>query len=57
MQYLIENSFFTVGNVLLLQTVDISMGIDCAPFWTNLWFQKYESKYITNLIRKNELGG
>ena len=33
MQFLIENSsYFAVRNVLLLQTTDISMGIDLAPF-------------------------
>ena len=32
MQFLIENSYFTVGNVLLLQTVGIPMRTDSPPF-------------------------
>ena len=36
-QFLIENSYFTVGNVLLLQAVSIPMGNDPAPFWANLY--------------------
>ena len=35
-----------------LQTIDISMEIVCALFWTNLCLYKYESKCIRNLIRK-----
>ena len=31
-----ENSYFRVGNALLLQTVDIPMGTAVAPFWTKL---------------------
>lgn len=44
-------------NVLLLQTVNIPMWIDLAPFWTNLYLYNYESKYLTNLIRINKLRG
>ena len=50
-QFLIENSYFTVGNVILLHTVRVPMGTDPAPFWANLYSYSYESKYITNLIR------
>ena len=34
-QHLIENFFFTVGNVTLKQ--DVPMGIDPGPFWANLY--------------------
>ena len=54
---MIENSYFAVGNVLLLQTVGIPMRFDSAPFWANLYLYNYESKYITNLIRTNKLRG
>ena len=56
MLILIENSYFTVGSVLL-QTVGIPMRIDPAPFWTNLYLYNYESKYKTNLIIVNKLRG
>ena len=56
-QFLIENSCLTFGNVFLLQTVDIPMGIDPASFWANFYLYNYESKYITNPIRTNNFRG
>ena len=56
-QFLMENSHFTVGNVLLLQTVGISMGIDPVPFLADLYSYNYESKHIKNLIRTNKFRG
>ena len=35
---------FYIGNVLLLQTVGIPMGINAAPRWANLYIYNYESK-------------
>ena len=49
-QFLIENSCFTVGHVLLIRTVGIPITIDPVPFWAN-----HESKYIINLIRTIKL--
>ena len=57
MQFLIENSNFTNGNDLLLQTVAILMGIDAAPCLAYLYLYNYESKYLKNLIRTNKLRG
>ena len=34
-QFLIENSYSTIGNVLLLQTVGFAVEIDSTPFGTN----------------------
>ena len=50
MQFLVENSYFTVANILLLQIVGIPMGIEPAPFWVNLYLCNYQYKYTTNLI-------
>ena len=55
MRFLMENSYFTVGNVLLFRTVAVAMGSDPALFWVNIYLYNYESKYITNLIRTNKL--
>ena len=46
---------FVVGDVLLVQTVSIPMGIDPAPFWCSFYFYNYKSRYIANLIRANNL--
>ena len=55
MQFLIENLYLTVDNVLLIETVAIPMGIESAPFWASLYLYNYESKYVTNLIWRNKL--
>ena len=57
-----ENLYFIVGNVLLLRTVGIPVGIKPAPFWANHYLYEsmnpnYESKYITNAIRTDKLRG
>ena len=51
-----ENSNFIIGTVLILQTVGILMGIKPDPFWANQNLYNYESKYITNLVRKKGSG-
>ena len=35
-KHLIQNCFFTVGNITIQQVIGIPMGIDPAPFWANL---------------------
>ena len=42
-QFLIENSYFTVGNVLLIQSVGVPMGIDSISFRANFYSCNYES--------------
>ena len=42
-QFLIENSYFTVGNVLLIQSVGVPMEIDPISFRANLYSCNYES--------------
>ena len=37
MRFLMENSYFTVGNVLLFRTVAVAMGSDPALFWVNIY--------------------
>ena len=51
-QFLIENSYFTVGKNLLHQNVRIPMAADLALFWANLNLYKYEFKYVTKLKNK-----
>ena len=48
--HLIENCYFTVGNMVLKQTIGIPMGIDPAPFWANLFLYTYEEEYISSLM-------
>ena len=41
-------------NLVFRQSIGIPMGIDPAPFWANLYLHKYESDYITNLMRSDK---
>ena len=54
-QFLIKNSYFTFGYVLLLQATGIPIRVVPAPLEANLYLYGYESKYITNLIVTNKL--
>ena len=55
-EWLIDNTYVTVGNQVLRQTVGIPMGTDCAPFLANLFLFAYEFRYLNNLLtRKNGL--
>ena len=49
-KHLITESFFCVGNCVLLQTIGIPMGIDPAPFWANLYLYRYERDFMKKLI-------
>ena len=43
-KHLIKNCYFTVGNVVMCQTIGIPMGIDPAPFWAKLVFVPIRTK-------------
>ena len=50
LKHLIQNCYIMVGNSLLRQKVGISVGIDPAPFWANLFLYTYEIEYMSELI-------
>ena len=52
--HLIEECYFTVGNLLILQSIGIPMGIDPAPFWANLYLHHYEYKFVSTLIKEDK---
>ena len=54
-KHLIENCFFTVGNVVMRQAIGIPMGIDPAPFWANLFLYAYENQFISDLISTDKV--
>ena len=45
-KYLIENCFFTIGNLLFRQSIGMPMGSDPAPFFANLFLFFYEVRWI-----------
>ena len=55
LNHLISNCYFSVGNVVMRQNIDIPMGIDPAPFWANLFLYTYEHDYIKKLIKEDRV--
>ena len=54
-KHLIQNCYFTVGNVVMRQAIGIPMGIDPAPFWANLFLYQYEHRYMDELIGSDKV--
>ena len=52
--WLISNTYFKFGNLLLKQEIGIPMGTDCAPFLANLFLYYFEEKFIKNCIQNKE---
>ena len=52
-KHLIQNCYFTVGNVVMRQSIGIPMGIDPAPFWANLFLYQYEHRYMNEQIKND----
>ena len=51
--YLIENSYFSLGNMIFLLIIGIPMGVDPAPFFANLFLFYYESEWIKSKFKTN----
>ena len=54
-KHLVQNCFFTVGNVVMRQAIGIPMGIDPAPFWANLFLYQFEQRYMSDLISTDKV--
>ena len=52
--HLIQECYFTVGNLLFLQSIGIPMGIDPVPFWANLYLYHYVCEFIKTLIKEDK---
>ena len=52
-KYLIDNCFFSIGNLLFRQTIGMPMGFDPAPFFANLFLFFYEVQWI-KLVKKSD---
>ena len=53
--YLISQCNFSIGNALLQQIIGIPMGGDPAPFWANLFLFFYESKWLLQMKKTNNI--
>ena len=52
--WLISNTYFKFGNLILKQEIGIPMGTDCAPFLANLFLYYFEEKFVNNCIKNKE---
>lgn len=52
--WLIDNTYVTVGNKVFRQTIGIPMGTDCAPFLANLFLFSYEFKFLNEQLKRKK---
>ena len=52
--WLIDNTYVEVGNIILRQTIGIPMGTDCAPYLANLFLFSYEFTYLNTLLKQKK---
>ena len=52
-EFVITNSYFTIGSLCFHQLIGVPIGIDCGPHIANLTLFYYEYKFIDKLIRRN----
>ena len=52
-EYVINNCYFAIGNQVFQQIIAIPLGLDLAPFFTNLFLFYHKWQYINNLKKEN----
>jgi hypothetical protein len=52
--WLIDNTYVTVGNQVFKQCIGIPMGTDCAPYLANLFLFSYEFEFMNNLLKEKK---
>ncbi len=52
--WLVDNTYVTVGNSVFRQTIGIPMGTDCAPYLANLFLYAYEFEFLNSLLKQKE---
>ena len=53
LNFVIDNTYFTFGDIIIKQDIGIPMGTDCAPNVANLLLHQIESKYILSNLKKD----
>jgi hypothetical protein len=51
LNWLIDNTYVTVGNKIFKQCIGIPMGTDCAPYLANLFLYSYEFDFMNKLLK------
>ena len=53
--YLIENCYLNVRNVIMKQSVGIPMRMDPAPLWVNRFLYSHKKQYIISLVSSDKI--
>jgi len=52
--WLIDNTFVTIGNSVFKQVIGIPMGTDCAPYLANLFLFAYEFEFLNDTLKQKD---
>ena len=50
-EWLIDNTFVTIGTLVFKQKIGIPMGTDCAPYLANLFLYAYEFEFLNDTLK------
>ena len=52
--WLIDNTYVTIGEKVFKQSIGIPMGTDCAPYLANLFLYSYEFDFMNKLLKEKK---
>ena len=52
--WLIDNTFVTIGSSVFKQVLGIPMGTDCAPYLANLFLYSYEFDFLNDTLKQKD---
>lgn len=52
--WLIDNTYVTIGDKVFRQVIGIPMGTDCAPFLANLFLFSFEFQWMYEKLKKKQ---
>jgi hypothetical protein len=52
--WLIDNTFVTIGSSVFKQVIGIPMGTDCAPYLANLFLYSYEFDFLNDTLKQKD---
>ena len=53
LEWLLDNSYLCVGNLIFRQIMGVPIGVDCGPYVANLCLFYYENIYISSLVQRD----
>ena len=52
--WLVDNTYVTIGNTVFQQVIGIPMGTDCAPYLANLFLFAYEFDFLNSTLKQKD---